>query len=267
MELKTHSMALRLVDDVVADGLTHFTFDEARRRLGRSPTATANLLRRMVGHGLVDRVRRGHYVIRNLGVLGTRAAAEDVAIVVAPAFSGHPHRMAYRTALDEHDLIAHPVRTIYVASARRMRVKNLSGRPLRTVSEPEKAIRIGAMAYGGSWISDIERTLLDAAARPDLCGGAAVLAEAIAAAARKINPEGLTLYAEQLQWSAALRRVGSVADALGVEGLAGTLVPLRPPVADLDLEPGSGIATTWRDSRWRVRWEQSPEELANVVRQ
>jgi predicted transcriptional regulator of viral defense system len=267
MESKTHSMALQLVDDLVADGLIHFTFDEARRRLGRSPSATANLLRRMVAHGLVDRVRRGHYVIRRLGVLGTRAAAEDLAIVVAPAFSGHLHRIAYRTALDEHDLIAHAVRTIYVASTRRMRVKSLSGRPLRTVSEPEEAIRIGAMAHGTSWISDLERTLLDAAARPDLSGGAAVLAEAIAAAASKINPVKLTSYAEQLRWGAALRRIGSVSDALGVEDLAGRLAPLKTPVADLELEPGSKTPTVWRDSRWRVRWVQSPDEIANVVRQ
>jgi predicted transcriptional regulator of viral defense system len=264
---KTQNIALQLVDDMVADGLTHFTFDEARRRLGRSHTATANLLRRMVAHGLVDRIRRGHYAIRRLGVLGTRAAAEDLAIVVAAAFSGQPHRIAYRTALDELDLIAHPVRTIYVASTRRMRVKNLSGWPLQTVSEPEEFIRIGAVAHGPSWISGFERALLDAAARPDLSGGAAVLAGAIAAAVSKINPDDLTSYAKSLGWGAALRRIGSVADALGVGDLAGRIAPLKPPVADLDLEPGSGMSTVWRDSRWRVRWAQLPDELANVIRQ
>lgn len=206
-------------------------------------------------------------MIRRLGVLGTRAAAEDLATIVAPVFSGYSHRLAYRTALDEHDLVAHPVRTIYVASTRRMRVKNLSGRPLRTVFEPEEVIRIGAVSHGPSWISGLERTLLDAAARPDLSGGAAVLAAAIAAAASKINPGNLTLYAEQLRWGAALRRIGTVADAMGVEGLDGKLAPLKPPVADLELEPGSGTSSVWRDSRWRVRWAQSPAELANVVRQ
>jgi len=262
-----HNMALMLVDDMVADDKTHFTFDEARQRIGRSASATANLLHRMVRNGLVDRVRRGHYVIRRLGVLGTRAAAEDLAMVVASAFSGYPHRMAYRTALDEHDLIVHPVRTIYVASTRRMRVKDLSGRPLRTVYESETAIRIGAVAQGQSWISDIERSLLDAAARPDLVGGAAVLAEAIAVAGTRIDLNKLNQHAKRLGWEAALRRIGSVADALEVEGLSGQLAPLRSPVADLDLEPSSGMTTVWRDSRWRVRWAQSPVELANVVRQ
>ena len=123
------------------------------------------------------------------------------------------------------------------------------------------------MLNGPSWLSDIERTLLDAAARPELSGGAAVLAEAIAVAGRKIDPDRLAHYAEHLGWAAALRRIGSVSDALGVEGLADKLAPIKPPVADLDLEPGSGMSTVWRDSRWRVRWVQLPDELANVVRQ
>ena len=267
MDRITHITALSLVDDLVADGKTQFTFDEARRRVGRSPSATANLLRRMVDAGLAERVRRGHYVVRQLGMLGTSAAAEDLTIAVAAAFSGRPHRMAYRTALDEHDLIAHPVRTIYIAATRRMRVKALSGRPLRTVSEPEKSILIGSIARGPSWVSNLERALLESAARPGLVGGAAVLAEAIASAGKNADARRITSYAEQLGWAAALRRIGSISDALEIEGLAGRFVPLRTPVADLDLEPGGDTARVWRDHRWRVRWAQSRNELANVARQ
>ncbi len=266
MDSGTHNAGLQLVDDLVAAGKTHFTFDEVVPRIGRSPAATANLLRRMVASGLVDRVRRGHYVVRQIGVLGTRAAAEDVAIAVGAAFLGHAHRMAYRTALDEQDLIAHPARTIYVATARRMRVKSLSGRPLRTIAESETAIRIGAMARGPSWISTLDRALLDAAARPALVGGAAVLAEAMVSAGNDVDAERLTRLAKRLGWASALRRIGSIADALEIEGLAGRLQPLRPPTADLDLEPGLDTVRVWRDRRWRVRWALTHDELANAVR-
>lgn len=267
MRHQTPNLALKLVDDLVAEGQTHFTFDEALRRLDRSPSATANLLRRMVSTGLLDRVRRGHYVVRPLGVLGTRAVAEDVAIGVAAAFAGHPHRLAYRTALDEHDLLVHPVRTIYVATTRRVRINSLSGRPLRTVLEPETAIHVGAVARGPSWISVLERALLDAAARPGLSGGAAVLADAITSAGRNVDPERLTGFAERLGWAAALRRIGSISDALAIEGLAGRLGALHPPTADLELEPGEQAACVWRDARWRVRWGRSRDELRNVARE
>jgi predicted transcriptional regulator of viral defense system len=96
---------LPFLNDLVADGLTVFSFDEAVRRSGRSRTGTANLLRRLSDRGLLDPVRRGHYAIRQLGVLGTTAAAEDVALAVGAAFAGRSHRIGYRSALDEHDLI------------------------------------------------------------------------------------------------------------------------------------------------------------------
>jgi len=267
MSHDSHNAALRLVDNLVADGKTHFTFGEAQQRFGQSPSATGNLLRRMLTAGLIDRVRRGYYVIRQLGVLGTPSVAEEVALAVGAAFAGMPHRMAYRTALDEHDLIVHPSRSIYVATSRRIRTKTLSGRPLHIVREPATSISIGAIACGSSWVSGIERALLDAAMRPNLVGGAAVLAEAIATASNRIDVTALTHYAQNLGWAAALRRIGSIADTLEIGGLAGKLRPLRPLTADLDLEPGGALPRVWRDAYWRVRWAQSPTEIAGEVKQ
>ena len=267
MNSRTHNTALRLVDDLVADGKAHFTFGEAVDRVGISPTATANLLRRLVVSGLIDRVRRGHYVIRQLGVLGTSAAAEDISLAVGAAFADITHRMAYRTALDEHDLIVHPSRSIFVATCKRVRTNTLSGRPLHTIQEPESKITVGAIACGSSWVSNTERALLDSAMRPKLVGGIAVLAEAIAAAGTGVDIAVLTHYAIELNWAAALRRIGSIADALEIKGLAGRLRPIRRITADLDLEPDEKSACVWRDTTWRVRWPQSRDELASVVRQ
>ncbi|RLB53383.1 MAG: hypothetical protein DRI90_21240 [Deltaproteobacteria bacterium] len=267
MRIRVPSMALRIIDDLVADGRTCFTFAEAVCRSGRSRTATANLLRRMADRGLIDRVRRGHYAVRQFGVLGTDAAAEDVALAVGAAFAGRTHRIGYRSALDEHDLIAHPARTIQVAAVSRTRATSLSRRPLRVVIEPEKTIAIGARASGASRISDLERALLDAAARPALVGGAAVLAEAVAAAGSRADPARLMRYAQQLSWTAALRRIGSLVDALEVSGLKSQLEPILPPQGDIELEPAVTEQTAWRDPLWRVRWAQTREELANVAGQ
>ena len=259
--------SLKLVDDLVADGKTHFTFREAQQRFAQSPSATGNLLQRMLTAGLIDRVRRGHYVIRQLGVLGTPSVAEDISLAVGAAFTGIPHRMAYRTALDEHDLIVHPSRSIYVATPKRVRSKTLSGMPLHIIREPESKVSVGAIACGPSMVSDVERALLDAAMRPSLVGGAAVLAEAIITASNKIDITVLIHYAKELDWTAALRRIGSIADTLEVEGLANRLEPFRPLTADLDLEPGWPMPHSWRDARWHIRWPLSPAEIASVAKQ
>ena len=261
------STGLKLLDEFVSEGLTQFTSAEADARLGRSAAATGNLLSRLVRDGLLDRVRRGHYAIRQLGALGTTAAAENVLLSVAAGFRDVRHRVAYRTALDQLDLLAHPSRSIQIALTKPTRSETLSGRRLTVVREPETALDVGAKKQDGVFISDLERALLDAAARPDLVGGIAVVAEALSAAASKqVDVERLTNYARVLTWGPALRRIGSLADTLHIPGLAGRLEPLTKPTSDIDLEPGHD-ASTYRDAKWWVRWDHSPSELQNVVHQ
>lgn len=255
---------LQLLDALVAKGQAQFTAEEAATRLERSATSTSNLLHRLLREGLIDRVRRGRYAIRPLGMLGTTAAAEDVLLAVAAGFFQTPHRVAYRSALDHLGLLVHPSRSIQVALTKPTRSEKLSDRPLITVIEPEEALAVGAEQHGEAFVSNLERALLDAAARPELAGGIAILAEALSAASARVDPDRLTDYARRLQWGAALRRIGSIADALELQGLAGKLTPLVKPTGDIDLEPGSH-GSAWRDAKWRVRWNQAPEQLSNVV--
>ena len=258
---------LSLANELVAQGHSTFTFGEAERRLGRSKTATANHLKRMEKAGLIDRVRRGHYALRQLGMLGTPAVAEDVALSVGAAFKGLPHRIGWRSALCEHDLVVHPARTIQVAAIRRVRTKTLSGRGLKVVVEPPWQLDVGRTPTRNSYISDVHRTVLDAAHRPRLVGGVAVLAEAVATAAPDLESEILVDYARRLGYAAALRRLGSLADTLTLQPLAGALEPIKRITADLDLEPGSNESVALRDKRWRVRWPRTVDELQAVVGQ
>ncbi|MEX0664742.1 MAG: MarR family transcriptional regulator [Acidimicrobiia bacterium] len=259
--MKTQDRGIALLDELVAEGSKALTADLVRTRLGISPQAASNLLRRLTDAGLLERLRPGSYAIRNLGVLGTRAAAENLAVAVAAALPGVPHRIGYRSALDELGLLVHPARTIQIAVARRVRMESLSGRKLRTIVEPVSSVHVGAERDGPSWISGLERALLDAAARPELVGGASLVAEALAAAAPKVDSVRLTDLAQELEWGPALRRIGSIADRLEIEGLAFRLQPLRTPSADLDLEPPSRGRAVWRDSHWWVRWNREPDEL------
>lgn len=49
-----------LANELVAEGRETFTLEEVEKRLAKSRTATANLLKRMGRLGLIDRVRLGH---------------------------------------------------------------------------------------------------------------------------------------------------------------------------------------------------------------
>ncbi len=252
---------LAILDDLAAEGVEVFASAELRARLGVSPQATSNLLRQLTHAGLVDRAARGHYALRPLGRLGTSAAAEDVALAVGALVAGEPHRLAYRSALDYNDLLTHPARTIQVAAPRRIQVRRLSARRLQIVHEHLDTVRLGAEPVAaGAWVSGHARALLDAAARPDLAGGAATLAEALHA--RPADPAQLHELAGELHANAALRRLGSLADTLEIHWLASTLE--RPgPGGDIWLEPHAKRHRAWRDSKWGVIYSQPPQELAS----
>ncbi len=258
---------LALLDELVAEGAQIVSAREVRRRLGISAPAASNLLRRLTYEGLLERLRPGWYAVRGLGVMGTTSAAESLAIAVGAGFGDTTHRIGYRSALDELDLLTHPARTVHVAAAKRVRLSHLSGRPLRVVIEPVDKIYVGAMRDGPSWVSGIERALLDAARRPELVGGAPTLVEALASAGEQVDSDRLTEYAGRLGWGSALRRIGSVADRLEIPSLAGQLKPLVPPKADLDLELTEIGNVVWRDRRWWVRWHRDVEELRSVLDQ
>jgi predicted transcriptional regulator of viral defense system len=253
-----------ILDELASRGRTTVSTTELREMLGRSPQATSNLASRWVKEGFVDRVAPGRYALRGLGNLGTRAASEDVALAVGALLAAEPHRIAFKTALDYHGLIVHPVRRIQVATDRRVQVSRLSGRLLQVIREPAKTIRIGAeQVTAGAWVSGHERALLDAATRLDLVDGVAVLAEALQA--RPANAAGLQKLALQLDATAGLRRLGSLADVLHVPGLAGVLErPARG--GSIWLDPYHERVAVWRDRRWGVDWNRPPDEIVAITR-
>ena len=256
---------MEILDDFVAEGRESFTSATVRDRLGLSAAATSNLLGRWVRDGFVDRVARGQYVIRPLGALGTRAASQDVALAVGAAFGDTPHRIGYRSALDHHGLLTHPARTIQVACTTQKRLRTISGRKLRVVTEPERLLEIGAEPAGhGATVSNHVRAVVDVAMRPDLGGGPAILAEALSA--RAIGPNALTQMTQALDASAALRRIGSIADLMELPDLAGKLRPFKAPRSDIDLDTRDSHRA-YRDANWCVSWPLTPDELAQELRQ
>jgi predicted transcriptional regulator of viral defense system len=265
-DMTTKNRYIDILDELAAEGKEAFTTHDVQELGELSPQAASNLLTRLMHHGLVDRVARGRYVMRPFGALGTRAAAEDVALAVGAAFGDKPHRIAYRSALDWHGLLEHPSRQIVVAADRRPRLRQLSGRPLRVVLERPDRIQLGAIDAGhGARVSSLERALVECAARPTLAGGIQVVAGALARA--RANPDALEQIARALGARAALHRLGSIAETLEVQPVADELSPLSSVGRPVPLDPDfTDEKDGWRDDRWGVDWPFAAEELEEIVR-
>ena len=214
----------------------------------------------------VDRVARGHYVMRPFGALGTRAAAEDITLAVGAVFSGKPHRIAFRSALDWHGLLEHPSRRIVLAADKRPGLRELSGRPLKVVLERHDRIEIGAIDAGhGARVSSLERVLVESATRPALAGSIQVVASALARA--RANPDALEEIARVLGARSALHRLGSIAETLEIQPFADRLEPLSSIGRPIPLDPELADAVDgWRDDKWGVDWPFPAEELKEMVR-
>jgi predicted transcriptional regulator of viral defense system len=237
-------------------------------RTGQSPQAATNTLRRLVDVGLLDRVARGRYVIRPLGLLATSSAREDPTLLAAAIFGKEPHRVAYKSALDYWSLLTRPSHELQVAACRRVR-RALKDSELRVIAEPQETIGMGTIrADSGARVSDRERALLESAARLDLVDGIETVAEALVMSGDP-RPETIQGYAERLSLGSALRRLGSLAHVLGFTDLASVLRPSTPPSGDIDLDPGHRRAgfkdVHFRDTARGVRWLIDPEELEVVA--
>lgn len=267
MSQTTQYHGIAPLDRRLAEGKETVASAELRGELEISAQATSNLLARWQRAGLVDRVARGRYAIRQIGLLGTRASSEDVALAVSAFVGDRPHRIAYHSALDFHGLLTRPVRTVHLASSSRFSSNRVGDLPLKVVREPRATVALGSESAGhGAMVSNVERTLLDAASRTDLIGGYLPLAEVLVAA--QPDRDQLVELAGDLDASAALRRIGSLADKLEVPGLANELEPLGPLTFDLDLDPSLKHAgTAFRDRKWRIRWPiQAVEGIQEINR-
>lgn len=255
---------LELIDTLLANGRDEFTFEDAKALLGTSTEATANALARLVKNGLLDRLTRGHYVIRPLGALGTSAATDDLSVAVGAAFEGREHRIAYLSALGELGVLSHPVRTIYVACTKQVRFPTVSRRPLRLVVEKPDTIHLEAEAVKNSWRSTLERALFECALRVDLVGGVERLAEAVARGSPEADSARITELARAfgMRGRVAERRLASLATALHLPLEIIPDVGKRQPVVRLDPRD---YRVAWTDTRFRVAWNTTIDELQAVV--
>ena len=154
----------------------------------------------------------------------------------------------------------------------------------RHVAEGPATLSVAAVGVGDdTWMSTPARALLECAQHAWwVVGAEEVIAQALSKWPQLFDPEELAEVAARLGWRAGLRRVASVADALGAVAAAEGPIPAhaRPLVAVdaaygglceragsgerwLGLDPHEPFdAAVMLDRRRRVWWHTTPAELA-----
>ena len=246
-----------------------FTIEQARQFWGDA-TYTTNVLGRLERGRWLRRLERGTYLIVPLEAGPDRAWSES-APVIAP-YLIQPAAVAYWSALHHWHMTEQMPRTVFVQSTSRkhQRRKEILGVSYRFVTVVEsKFFGVVERTLDGQPIpvTDREKTLVDAADRPDLSGGIAQLARALRQAWKALDWQRLDEYLDRWPTGSPRKRIGCLVETLDlpVPGRKERLARWQRSLSSgiVALEPGRNggeghIVTRWRlrvnvDETWRRR--------------
>lgn len=264
-----------VVSDLTEAGLDFFTADDLVARLGLSEGQARKTLERLVGANQARRLQRGLYALVHPADWNRPAAgyAPNWYLTAARLIAPNTYFIAYYSAMEIHAMLQHPLRTVFVATPVQkkqvvldpMRVRFVTLRPSRFFGFEEKEVEPGRSVF----VATLERTFVDCATRPALCGG---LEEILAGYRRRLDdldPTKLLSVLSRLAEPTITKRVGFFLEHAGldqptllndVERVAGRLgryVPLVPGAVK--------TAGAWRDKRWELEINVPREELRRIV--
>lgn len=242
-----------------SQGQSIFTVEEARDFWGNM-AYTTNVLSRLEKGGWLHRLERGVYMIIPLEAGPERLWSES-ALVIAPHLI-EPAAVAYWSALYYWQLTEQIPRTVFVQSTARkyQREKEILNMTFRFITVVEsKFFGVAKRTLDGQpiYVTDREKTLVDAADRPDLSGGVAQLAQALEAVQTALDWRRLESYLRRWPTTGPLKRLGYLIEALDLpipdreERLTRWREMLAPGI--VLLEPGQTEDQGPIVTRWQLR--------------
>jgi predicted transcriptional regulator of viral defense system len=228
----------------------------AAQTLGVTPVKAAKALAGWAKQGWLQRVGRGLYVPVALDMLGTGQTVADAWLLVPSLFG--PGYIGGRTAAEHWDLTEQIFRDIVVFTARpiRERTRQSGGAEFTLRLIPESRIFGTKAVWRGQTkvlISDIDRTMLDMLADPEIGGGIQHVSDCLDRYLRKKESSGAQIiaYADRLGNGAVFKRLGFLAarHPLGAEIAAACKTRLTKGYAKLD----PALACPRVVSAWKLR--------------
>jgi len=260
----------RLLTALADQNRTVFSVADAQQVLGDSYDATLKALRRLTRAGWLVRLTAGRYAIVPLSS-GEEATPQINRYVVArEVLDGTPYYVSHDSAMDVHNMLTRPVTTVTITTPRRLAARAILGVPYRFVYAPGSALwgcePVWVTPYERVAVSDLERTILDGLARPDLCAGVSQVATGLWLRQNGFDWDQMAQYAQKLGVRAVAQRLGYLLELYGL-GTSSLIESLQDMVgvsyAPLDLllpDEGPYLA------RWRLRINLEPEALQAIIR-
>jgi len=247
-----------ILSRLAANGQTIFRVEDVRRYWKDGTTARLALSRLARG-GWLKRLERGRYMLVPLEAGPEREWTGDAFVLAMHLLQ--PGAIAYWSALYYWSLTEQIPLTVFVQSpARKAKAEMvIDGVRYRFVTIGEaRFFGLQERSLGGQfiWVTDREKTVLDATDRSDLCGGVGQLVQVLQGHWSELNWPKLTDYLARFGSGASYKRLGYLVEILDLplperQGLLEEWRGhLTTGVADLDpSQPAKGCIVR----RWCVR--------------
>jgi predicted transcriptional regulator of viral defense system len=250
MEVRSLSRTeAKVVLSLEAEGKVELTLTGVQDRAAISRSFARKVAHDLVRKGWLQRVGRGRYL------LSPSRHGPDAIPDTDPLRLGSrlvaPYYFGFATAAELHGLLPQASRVYYLVTPRRSGRRSSGAAQFRRVHvAPRQFFGFQSLVRRGETlsVSDVERTVLDCLARPELSGGLGGAAKVVASAGRRMDWLRLARY---------VRRLGERSLALRLGFLVESLRPIvRPPRGWLDrlrARPGEPYVPLGRPSEFGRR--------------
>ncbi len=260
----------RLLSILSQEEQTIFSVADAQRILGASYDAAQKVLRRLTRAGWLVRLAAGSYAIVPLSSGDVPTPQANRYVIARELLGETPYYISHDSAMDIHNMLTRPVTSVYVTTPRRLARRDILGVSYRFVYAPSGALwgsePVWVTPYERVTVSDLERTILDGLARPDLCAGVGQVATGLWMRHDDLDWGRLADYALKLGTRAVAQRLGYLLELYGLgapasierlQGLVGSAYARLDPLLPDD---GPYLA------RWRLRLNLEADTLQSIVR-
>jgi predicted transcriptional regulator of viral defense system len=246
-----------------------FSVEDAQAIYNKSRKVTSNLLGKLVRKGWLVRLMRGKYLVVPLEAGLDAIPMADRYVIAREMLGSTEYYISHYIAMEVHQMPTQPVNTVYVTVSRQRHGRVIAGTQYYFVYASSKSFwgweNIWATPQEQVRVSDLEKTLLDGAVRPELCGGVGDMAKGLWLRKDELDEDRLLQYAKRLDHKAAARRVGFLLTTYGL-GRPETLATLQGfGIAGYDLLDPTLPDDGPHDRRWRLRINLDAEELRGSV--
>lgn len=207
----------KAISDLASEGKTIFSINDLAGKVGSRQKAR-KLASNAARKGWLGRISKGVYLVMELGA-GSKPVWTADSFFVASKLASAPNYIGYYNMLNEYGWTEQVPLSVFIATTGKMSGRTINGVKYRFVSiTKRKFFGTTTRFIRGNrvTVSDPEKTIVDGLDHPEYCGGIAEMAKCLLEASKTIDLKKVISYAERLGNSAVFKRLGYLAEALGI---------------------------------------------------